>query len=193
MTIADSVLNRWHKRGWCICCVAAVVCLASSGCGTGSSTANNPAAEQMARQVLAADLPEGVTSLADSYANFSEGQNVVVAGRIFASIASPFAEDTASFNVIELPKPGHDHETPGDCPFCKREMENAATAIVEIVDEDGAVIAGSAERLLGLKKNQDVVVVGTASMVGEIMVIRARSLHVLSEERATEFAKSFST
>jgi hypothetical protein len=162
------------------------------GCSQ-ESTGHLSAVKAVAGRIMSAELPEGVRSLADTYADVSEGQEVVVAGRIFASIASPFAPDTASFSLIELPKPGHDHENPGDCPFCKREMENAATAIVEVVGEDDSVFSVPADKLLGLQKNQDVVVVGTTSMVGEILVIRARAIHVLASDKAKELAKRFAS
>jgi hypothetical protein len=57
------------------------------------------------------------------------------------------------------------------------------------MDEDGEVLKPSADKLLGLRKNQDVVVVGTASKVGDIMLVRASSLHVLSSEQSLVFAK----
>lgn len=169
--------------------LTALVALPLTGCGPATPSVDLGLREKL----LLEQSPTEIASLAESYAAFQPEASLVAAGRIFADKVSPFAPDTASFSLIELPKPGHDHENPGDCPFCKREMENAATAIVEMVDESGQVISGSAEQLLGLRKNQDVVVVGTATMVGEVMVIRARSLHLLSEEQAGELAKRFSS
>lgn len=147
--------------------------------------------EEVRRQVLVEQLPQQVSSLADAYASFEEGKQVAVIGRIFSSLGSPFDRETAAFNLIELPKPGHKHDDPGDCPFCKHEMENAANALVQIVGAAGEVLQPSADKLLGLSKNQDVVVEGTVSKVGEIMLIHARSVHVVSPESSADFAKRF--
>ena len=134
-------------------------------------------------------LPAQVLSLAEAHGAFVEGEQVSVVGRIFADTLSPFDPDAASFSLIELPKPGHDHENPGDCPFCKHEMENAATAIVHLVDEADEVLAYSAEQLLDLTMNQDVVVQGKMTKVGDMLIIRARSLHKLADEKSLELAK----
>ncbi|QDV23211.1 hypothetical protein [Aureliella helgolandensis] len=140
-------------------------------------------------KVLTPEAPADVSSLSEAYATFEEDKRIRVVGRIFSSLGSPFDLDTAAFNFIELPKPGHSHNDPGDCPFCKRDMENAAQAIVQVVQESGEVLKPSAEILFGLNRNQDLVVVGTATKVGDIMLISASSLHVLSPEKAAEFAE----
>lgn len=143
---------------------------------------------ELGKDYLSDQLPEEVRSLAESHAEFEDGMEVCVAGRIFSNLMSPFDPDSAAFNIIEMPKPGHDHENPGDCPFCKREMENAATAIVQLQDETGEVLKYSAEQLLSLSENQDVVVMGRASKVGEIMIISAEKVHALTDENASKLA-----
>lgn len=157
----------------------------SAGCGDAQSRG----VAEVRRKVLAGELPERVLSLAEAHAMFEERKQMAVVGRIFSSLGSPFDPDTTAFNLIELPKPGHSHDDPGDCPFCKRDMENAASALVQVVNAAGEVLKSSAEKLLGLSKNQDVVVEGTATKVGEILLFRTSSLHVLSPEKALEFAK----
>jgi len=144
--------------------------------------------EETRREILQEDQPVQADSLGAVYASLEPGSEVVLVARIFSSLGDPFDRSNAAFNVIELPKPGHDHDDPGDCPFCKREMEKAATAIVQIVDGQGEVLRVSADKLLGLKKNQDVVVTGVATLVGEVMLVNARAIHVLSAEAALEFA-----
>lgn len=143
---------------------------------------------KLGQDYLTDSLPTDVRSLAEAHSGFEDGMEVCVAGRIFANLMSPFDPESAAFNLIELPKPGHDHENPGDCPFCKREMENAATAIVQLEDENGEVLKYSADQLLGLSENQDVVVQGLASKIGDIMIISAKSVHRLSDENAQSCA-----
>jgi hypothetical protein len=147
--------------------------------------------EEARQKFLQPEAPIEAESLAATYAALQPGSEVVLVARIFSSLGDPFDRSNAAFNVIELPKPGHDHDDPGDCPFCKREMENAATAIVQIVDEQGEVLQVSADKLLGLKKNQDVVVTGVATLVGEVMLVNARAIHILSAEAALAFATRF--
>jgi hypothetical protein len=155
------------------------------GCGD----PRTQALDDLRRKVLVSERPQEATSLAVAYANFKERTQVTVVGRIFSSLGSPFDPHTAAFNLIELPKPGHTHDDPGDCPFCKRDMENAASALVQIVDTTGAVLMSSADKLIGLTKNQDVVVTGAATKVGEIMLISTQALHILSPEDSLDFAQ----
>ncbi len=156
---------------------------------TGCGDAQSRAFDEIRRKLLVEDLPPRTLSLAEAYAAFEEGQQVAVVGRIFSTLGSPFDRDTAAFNLIELPKPGHSHDDPNDCPFCKRDLENAASAIVQVLDASGQVLKASADKLLGLSKNQDVVVAGFVSKVGDFMLISARLMHVLSQEKSLEFAK----
>ena len=160
------------------------VLVALVGCGTAPSTDFS----ELRSMVLTEEAPTEVASLADAYTDYVEGQSVTVVGRIYSGIGSAFDPALAVFNLIELPKPGHSHDDPGDCPFCKRDLENAATAIVQVVDASGAVLQPSASEIFGLTANTDVIVSGTVSKVGEVLVISVRSMHVLTPTRATEFA-----
>ena len=159
--------------------------LLGSGCQPGPEMQM----EQLREQILTDQLPSGVLSLAEATAGFEEGMQTQVVGRIFADQMSPFDPDSAAFSLIELPKPGHDHENPGDCPFCKREMENAATAIVQVVDSSDEVLKFPAEQLLELEENQDIVVRGKATKVGDVLIVSATAVHVLSAEDGKLFAK----
>lgn len=173
-----------------LCSSLAIACASSflflSGCQTDDGSSRF---EEIRNKILADQHTGDVLSLAQANASDADGAQVQVVGRIFAADMSPFDAKTAAFNLIELPKPGHDHENPGDCPFCKREMENAATAIVQIVDDKGEVLGTSAETMLDLKRNQDIVVQGETSKIGEFLVLTASSIHVLSKDEGADFAK----
>ncbi len=184
------MINRFffpqkHSQPLVTACVLGMGLLSTAGC----SPSADPGLEQLRREIITDNLPKGVLSLAEANAAFEEGMTLQVVGRIFANGMSPFDPGSAAFNLIELPKPGHSHDDPNDCPFCKREMENAATAIVQILDESGEIVQMSAEKLLKLEKNQDVVVAGQASKVGEILIVNATSLHVLDSDNALLLAK----
>ncbi|MFN3189593.1 MAG: hypothetical protein ACE361_03635 [Aureliella sp.] len=161
----------------------------SVGCQPGSETVTVDSSA-IRSAVLVTEQPESLLSLAEAYAEFQGDGEMTVVGRIFADGMDPFDPEKASFSVIEVPKPGHKHDDPGDCPFCKREMENAATGIVQILGEDGSPVAGSARDLLKLKKNDDIVATGQVEMVGDLLIINASSIHVLSESAAEEYART---
>lgn len=155
---------------------------------SGCNDAEQDVLNGLRSRLIVAEQPTKIRSLADVHASGGPDEVVTVAGRIFALEMSPFDQETAAFNIIELPKPGHGHEDPGDCPFCRRELENAPAAVVQILDESGEVIAKPADQLLQLEKNQDVVVQGKATKVGEVLVISAESIHLLAETAAADLA-----
>ncbi|MFK7736490.1 MAG: hypothetical protein AB8B50_10695 [Pirellulaceae bacterium] len=169
-----------------------VACILQAGC---SPPANSVDVTVLRDSILVANEPQGLISLAQSYesvdAENAASNATTIVGRIYASGMSPFEAESASFSVIELPKPGHNHDDPGDCPFCKRELENAATAVVQVVDAEGEPIAISAQELLGLERNDDIVATGTVEMVGDLMIVNATQIHILAEDAAAELASTF--
>jgi len=109
----------------------------------------------------------------------SGGDQVSVIGRIFAGELEPWDPGQAAFLIAELPDEGHGEGHDADnCPFCKRKAARAPTAMVQFVDDSGAVIPIDARKLLGVEKKDVVVVVGEA-VPGDLnsMVIRATGLH----------------
>lgn len=143
-------------------------------------------------RILVAEQPAAIDSLKAVYQNWESDQEVTVAGRIYADGTSPFDAKQAVFTIVDLPKPGHNHEDPGDCPFCRHELKNAKMAIVQVCDDHGKAFPTPADKLLGLKKNQDIVVTGTAKRLGETLIIRLSRLHHLSKESADELSQSLS-
>lgn len=168
---------------------AILACLVMIGC----TETENPLIEQTQQRVIRAELNDEPQSIAVAAENFSEGMQVTIAGRIFGRETSPFDEQEARFTIIELPEPGHSHEDPNDCPFCKRKRDQAALAMIQISGDDGQPIKMPANKLLNLEANQDVAVQGTCTMVGELLVLQADAIEVLDEASATELAKRFHT
>lgn len=162
-----------------------------SGCGGTESIANDSAAVRIRAEMLVQEMPLEVQSLKSACSSLDLDPVITVAGRIYAESVSPFDPKESSFTIIELPKPGHRHEDPGDCPFCKRELKNAMIAIVKVVDESGQTLTRPADQLLGLKKNLDIAVTGAAEMVGDTLIVRTRQLHLLSAEDAQSLSVAF--
>jgi hypothetical protein len=111
-------------------------------------------------------------------------QQVLIAGTIYGGQADAFDPRRGSFTVIELLDPGHDHEDPGDCVFCKRRLENAEMAVVHLVDAAGDVIEFPASRLPGLQSGAHLLVSGEVELLGEMLVVKARQLQLLDEKQA---------
>lgn len=162
---------------------ALVGCQGNSGDG---ETAN----AKIQEEIFTDQLPSDVLSLAEANAQVGEEmQQLRVVGRIFAEETSPFDSESASFIVIEVPKPGHDTAEHADCPFCKRDRANAANAMIQIVDDAGEILKTPADELLGLEVHQDIVVDGEAQKVGEFLIVNAKSIHIPSAEAALAFSQ----
>ena len=108
------------------------------------------------------------------------GDQVSVVGRIFAGELEPWDPGKAAFLIAELPDEGHGEGHDADnCPFCKRKAARAPTAMVQFLDDSGAVIPIDARKLLGVEKKDVVVIVGEATL-GDLnsVVIHAKGLHI---------------
>jgi hypothetical protein len=96
----------------------------------------------------------------------ASAQDVTLVGRIGGSL-SPFVSGRASFTVVDASlvpcseNPGDTCPTPWDY-CCDTDKLPAATAVVKLVDADGATVAKDAKRDLGMKELQTVVVKGKA-------------------------------
>jgi hypothetical protein len=168
-----------------------VGCLWLVGCESSSNQLQDSAYQEVVNRMRLDAQPSEISSILSVYESFQPDQTVTIAGRIYAEGMSPFDPNEATFTVIELPKPGHNHEDPGDCPFCKRELRNAKIAMVKLLGDDGLPIPKSAEKLLDLQKNQDIVLTGVASQVGDTLVVSMKSFYLLSREDAEALSQSF--
>jgi len=140
---------------------------AASGCD-GAGDAQLRAIKQ--RFVLAEE-PAAAVSIEAAIAGLEHQPEVTIAGRINAGTSEPFEPAEATLVLSEAPDPAHNHD-PGDCPFCKKRLENAKSCIVRFLDSDGNVIKQGAQTLLGVSKDQDVVVTGLGKIVPGIDVFQ---------------------
>ncbi|MEX2114943.1 MAG: hypothetical protein WD845_17250 [Pirellulales bacterium] len=158
----------------------AVLAASLTGC-----TAHDARTEALRKQFVLVEEPPGAATIADSREQAAADDNVVVVGRISGGEVEPWADGQAAFMIAEaLPADdghadaaGHD---PTTCPFCRRRAEKAnATALVQFNDEQGKLLAIDARKLLGVAKNQTVVVQGQGHVndLG-VLVIAAKGIHV---------------
>jgi hypothetical protein len=135
---------------------------------------NNAADQELlgvrSRFVLSEE-PASPVSIEAAIAGIAENPEVILLGRINAGTSEPFESGKATMVLSEAPDPAHNHD-PGDCPFCKRRLENAKSCIVRFLDEKGEVIKQHASKLLGVAKDQDVVVKGRATLLTELDILQ---------------------
>jgi hypothetical protein len=142
-----------------------------------SSENPNATAENIAGEPPATNIEqpsEGVSP------QVSEVADITIVGRIYAGQLEPWEDGKASFMLSELPEDGHGEGHDSDnCPFCKRRLAKAPTAIVKFVDAQGQTLPIDSRKLFGLEKEQAVVVHGTV-IAGEFnsIVLVADQLHI---------------
>lgn len=112
---------------------------------------------------------------------------VVLLARIGGGDGPTWDPDRAAFTVTDLSlslEGAQTHESPqhdaDSCPFCraKKQKRLAATAIVELMDEDG-VPPVDARKLLGLAEGQTVVLLGVARIDGlGGLAVRCRGVYL---------------
>ncbi len=148
-------------------------------------TSQDPRTESLRKKFVLAAEPSGAKTIADSREQVGERPEVVVVGRISGGDVEPWADGQAAFMIAEaLPADdghanaaGHD---PTTCPFCRRRAAKAnATALVQFHGDDGKLLDIDARKLLGVAKDQTVVVQGQGSVndLG-VLVIAANGIHV---------------
>ncbi len=151
------------------------------GCGP----SEDPRIQQLRDKFLKQTPPETANSIRQVLDMHAAGTGdlsaVTIVGRIHGGDLDPIDPDRASFALSELPEPGHNHDDPGDCPFCKPKAESAPVAVVQFTDAAGNVVDISTSELFGLAKNNDVVVAGVGTLVDEMLVLSAQTLTILPD------------
>jgi hypothetical protein len=164
--------------------------VACAGCGSGSAGAGDLAAIDRAAakwgaKFLLAEEPAGAVGVLEARETLSAGgenpPQIVLVGRIGAVGRSPWDDGHAAFLLADpacdlavdehAHGAGHDHD---NCPFCRKAKQEAdeATAMVQVLDEQGKLLAVDARRLLGLRSGQLIVVQGLARIdpLGQLVV-----------------------
>ena len=126
---------------------------------------------ELRSQFVLAEEPASPVTIETAIAGIAEKSDVTLLGRINAGTSEPFDSAQATMVLSEAPDPAHNHD-PGDCPFCKRRLENAKSCIVRFLDDKGEVIKQDAQKLLGVAKDQDVVVTGKATLLTDLDILQ---------------------
>lgn len=131
----------------------------------------DPKLREIKTRFVLTQEPETPTSIEAAIEGIAENPEVTLLGRINAGTSDPFEPAQATMVLSEAPDPAHNHD-PGDCPFCKRRLENAKSCIVRFLDEKGDIIKHGAQKLLDVSKDQDVVVKGHATFLAELDILQ---------------------
>lgn len=151
------------------------------GCGG----TEDPRIAELRERFLQSAPPETAESIRAVLERYAEADakvaEVTIVGRIHGGELDPIDPEKASFALSELPDPGHNHDDPGDCPFCKHKAENAPFAVIQFTDSSGSVIDIPTSVLFGLAKNNDVVVTGTSTLVEDMLVVSASHVTIMPD------------
>lgn len=149
------------------------VLLTLTGCSPDATTSQaperanaNPMGIVGASKVLLAAEPEAAHDVIEVRETVSDGDDVVIVGRIGGS-GNPWIEGRAVFSIVDGSLKACS-DIPGDeCPqpwdyCCETSMLPTATALVKVVDEKGDLLKVDAKQLLDVKELSTVVVKGKA-------------------------------
>lgn len=142
-----------------------------------------PVAPPERQKFIAAAEPQGATTIAKAKAAVAnKSGEVVLVGQILAGQFDPFHQGKASFVLTELPEGGHAHKGHDhkDCPFCKRRAAKAPKVVVQCKDAAGKLIPIDARQLLGVAKDQVIVVRGKGKIdpALDMFVVEAESIFI---------------
>lgn len=137
------------------------------GCGPSS----DPLAEKAKSILLTEDLTPTALTIEQAIANAPLGEPIVMKAKIGSGKGDTFDPNRSEFLVSEIPEGEHAGDEKHDaanCPFCRAREAKAPTVVVRLLDPEGKTFARPADRLLGLKKGQHVVVKGIGSYDSEL-------------------------
>ncbi|MCL4742017.1 MAG: hypothetical protein KJZ54_07420 [Phycisphaerales bacterium] len=161
--------------------LVALIAGSLAGCGEPAPTSTSTKAPGTPPAWLLATEPAGALSVADAKADATEGETIVVRGRIGGRKA-PISADSPVFVIVDLSLP-HCGEDPDDkCPTpwdycCEPKSDLAArSATVQIVDAEGNTAPPIGD---ALKPLDEVLVVGTvgARPNENVLTIRATGIY----------------
>ena len=149
----------------------------------GCSPSEDPKVSTFRRNFIIASEPGKSVSLTEAKTMLTEEADIILFGRVGSGKLDPFEKGKASFVLSEAPAGDHENDNEHDaseCPFCKRRAAEAPIASIEFLDESGKPIAISADKLLGLKIGQTVVIQGRGIYVPDLdtLQINASKLFV---------------
>jgi hypothetical protein len=168
------------KRLIVLIAVSASLALLSTGCDNASAP---PDTESTSADWMLSSAPADAQSVKEAKADATEGEQVVVRGRIGGRM-KPMTAGSPVFVIMDLSVP-HCGQIPGDqCPtpwdYCCEKPEDitANSATVQIVNESGEAL-DTDPASAGLKPLDEIIVVGTVGPRpgDDVFTIRAKGVY----------------
>ncbi len=142
-----------------VCVLLSTLCLGCAQQATETTVQNS-----VDQSLLADQEPEHSLPVGEARQQVQDGDQVALLGHIGGS-KEPFVDGLAAFTIVD-PKVDYcqpDEQCPTPWDYCCKQNEvQDNIAMVKIVDQNDAVVAGDAKGLLGVKELSLVVVQGTA-------------------------------
>jgi len=161
--------------------VAAVIGCSSQEASHSTRTSREPSAE--GAKYLLSSVPASPLDVIPMREAVADSEPVVVVGRIGGS-HEPWIDGMAAFSIVDRSLAACTDISADKCPTpwdycCVTDKLPAATTLVKLVDEEGAVVKTGAQELLGLSELQTVVVEGTAQKdeAGNVTIL-AKQIYV---------------
>lgn len=130
----------------------------------GCAPATDPVSDQARRELRFEPAPETpALSIQEAIERSKDGGDMLVRAKVGSGKGDTFDAKNAEFLVSEIPEGEHSSNAGHDsdnCPFCRAREAKAPTVIVRLLDPKGTAYPRSAEKLLGLKKGQHILVRG---------------------------------
>ncbi len=153
-----------------VLCVAAISLLV--GCGQHASTppesepAGRTTASEEGQAFLLAAEPAGATDVIAVRESASDGDDVLIVGRIGGS-ANPWIDGRAAFSIVDRSLKACSDIEGDQCPqpwdyCCETDKLPAAMALIKVVDSSGTLVEVDARELLGVAELSTIVVQGKA-------------------------------
>lgn len=158
-----------------------------SGCG--SQQMPEPTTPEPVPAAFTATRPAGTpVAIPDARAQLQPGDPVVLAGKIMG-VSNPFVEgrgvfvigDEATLTSCDLMGEDDHCPTPWDACCDSPEARLAGTATIQVLGDEGKVLARGLKGVGGLQELSRVVVAGTVApqATPDSLVVNAQALHVL--------------
>jgi hypothetical protein len=153
------MIVHFHWRKSLVALIPLAFLAAFSGCGK----EDPEVLAQRQKFMLASkpDAPQGVVQVREAFKEnkLAAKDEVTLVGTI-GGVDDPWSSGYASFVIIDSEVAAHAHEEDDGCPHCKAKREKQALALVQLVDEKGEIVRIDAQKLLKVKKDQEVIVRG---------------------------------
>lgn len=152
---------------------------AVAGCAEKASTKSDSPTSQAVdgSKFLLSEEPDGAADVIKVREESKDGDDVVLVGRIGGG-ENPWIDGRAAFSIVDgslkacSDIPGDDCPKPWDY-CCETHKLPAATALIKVVDESGAIVKADAKSLLNVRELSTVVVKGKAKRdeAGNLIVL----------------------